>query len=381
MLRLPKNPLFPTLVFVKDVEFKKLQSGHKTGVYCLDWTKIEGIKHERWAEQFPCNPAPVTYCDCIPESQKKWVDGMQFLLSEEYLNEIRHCCFKAAEEWERNRPITKQGIVPVLHPAIAYIDTAFHLLADCLFDPETEYYSRSGIKMVTPFILTYRFWAYQTTFWNIKQWVNLPELLLLLDHIKKDKEDVHPFGVQVYEDLQKHLKSLEDNHYYQRIEKVGTPSEIDILNKFINNEVGSVTIHGRKIEIPNVGEIGLLYPVRLHHAKKKMTLTAEFNCSNMMKILPQLMEHNEIFDFALKGSSLVAKEAIIKGVSGTPPPTITIEFSYLTWASTVFDLQSKDSNEPLIKECGKINMQKIKESTEQDLAEADQPYRDLPQVE
>jgi hypothetical protein len=362
MLRLPKNPLFPTLVFVKNVEFKKLQSGNKTGVYCLDWEKIEGIKHERWANQFPCNPAPVTYCDCIPESQKKWVDGMQFLLSEEYLNEIRHCCFKAAEEWERTRPID-----PAINPALAYIDTAFHLLADCLFDSETEYYSRSGIKMLAPFILTYRFWAYQIPWWSVQHWVNLPELLLILEHIKKDKEDIQSFGIQVYEDLKKHLKLLEDNHYYQRIEKVKTPTESDVLNKFINNEVGSVVIHGKKIEIPDVGEISLLYPIRLHHAKKKITLTAEFQCSNMMKTLPQLLEYNRTFDFALKGSTLVAKEAIIKEVSGTPPPTITIEFSYFTWANSVFDLQSKDSNEPVIKECGKINLKKIKELTTQEL--------------
>jgi hypothetical protein len=237
--------------------------------------------------------------------------------------------------------------------------------------------------MLAPFILTYRFWANQTPFWNIKQWVNLPELMLILDQVKKDKEDIHPFGIQVYEDLQIHLKLLENNHYYQKIEKTGTPSEGDVLNKFINNEVGSVSLHGKKIEIPDIGEISLLYPVRLRRSKKKITLTAEFNCSNMMKILPELLEDKELFDFVLTkdGSSIIAKEAIIKSVSGTPPPTITIEFSYFTWANSVFDLQSKASDEPVIKECGKVNLQKIKELTKQDLEETDQQYRNLSQVE
>jgi hypothetical protein len=355
MLRLPKNLLFPTLVHLNEVNFKKLSSKGKIGVYRLDWAKINEIKHERWKEQFP--PSSVSFIGSLPEDLRHWVDRMQFALSEDYLQEIRYCSIKAAEEWDRKRPIT-HGMDPAIGPTLSFVSTAFHLLSDCLFDPDTEYYSRSGTKAIAPFILSYNFWAYQTEYWQVKQWANLPDFLKFLEQLKEKDQTTYLFGMKIYENLQSHFQRLEKNHYYKRTpERIHLAENMD-LDDFLMNKVADVTLDDQFFKIPDIGEINLIKPVRLRKTRGKITLNAEFQCQNMQKALMEIPNYKKSFSFFIINEKhlINAHGAVIKNISSNPPPQLTIE---------ILNLEIK--NEPPIKpddflECRKIDRKKIEEA-------------------
>jgi hypothetical protein len=369
MLHLHKSLLFPTLVYLEDIKFKNLPSNLKTSVYKLDWAKIEEIKLNQWLKQRPDKLSITSFCGTIPDSIKTWIDNMQFVLSEEYLQEIRHCSMKSVEEWDRKRPPAKHGLDPAIAPAISYIDTAFHLLADCLYDPETKFYSRSGIKMIAPYTLLYRFWAHQTEYWNITQWTNLPTFFQLLG-CNKDQETLL-FGTAVYEDLQKHLKLLEKNHFFH---KGAVRAENTVLDDFLLNKVASVTLKDLTIKIQDLGEIQLIYPIRLHKAQGKITLKAEFQCQNMQKVLQELPNYTKPFSFFIMSEKhlINAHDATIKGLTSNPPPQITIEIKSLENKRQPIKIVPYEFNE-----CCKIDLKRIEEVKKNEILALENPQENI----
>jgi hypothetical protein len=362
MLRLPKSLLFPSLTHLEDVSFKNMPTGLKTGVFKLDWAKTDEIKLDRWKEQFPCSPAPVPFCGTLPNDLMSWVDSMRFALSEDYLQEIRHCSMKAAKEWDRKRPVAKHGVDPAVGPTISYVDSAFQLLSDCLFDPETHFYSRSGLKLVAPYVLSHRFWAYQTPPRDAKAWVNLHELSLLLAGLKTDDTQTYLFGTKIIQSLQNHSKNLEETQYRNKKEEARPAINMN-LEDFLLNKTAEVTLQDKVMIIPNIGELQLVYPVNLRRSRGKIVLKAEFKCQNMSRMIQDLSEYSQPFDFILQNTILIAIEARIKNVSSNPPPEITIEFKFLKSNTG----QYFSSHCPENKECSKIDKNKIEKAKDQEL--------------
>lgn len=354
MLKMPQTLLFPTITHLGKIQFKNLPSSLKTSLYKIDWSKIEEIKYNNWKKQLNCSPSPVVYCDTLPAGIKTWANDMQFALSEEYLQEIRHCSTKAAEEWNRERPIAHQGIDPAIGPTISYVDTAFQLLSDCLYDPETNYFSRSGEKLIAPYALICRFWAYQTSCDNVIQRVNLPHLQSLIQNLKNEDKDTYHSGIEISRELQDHFRLIKYNTPNTKKAKAATNTQV---SDFFNNTEPSVTLKDTTINVPDIGELHLIKPV-LNRSRGKIILKAEFKCKNMN------IPTGITFDFFIQGlgiSTFFAKHATITSISATPPPEITIEIQSLQ-----HDRPSKEG------EVSKIDLNKIKKICDQETLAIDE---------
>lgn len=340
MLRLSKNLLFPSLLPCGEARFKNLPAG-VTNLYKLDWSQTDKIKENRLKEGH--------FCGTLPEVLKDWSDGKVFAITEAYLKEIRHYTLRSAEEWDRKNKLPDRS--PAIAPTVCYIQNAFHLLSDCLYDPITNYFSRSEEKFIAPFILSFRFWAYQTNPKNIKLYSNLSGLEL----VAQEKGDGLETGTLLA--LQEHLSHMIENSYKgpKTEPKVITPGN---LEDFVFNRKATSEISDQDIEIPDIGKIILKSPV-LNRKQGRCTLTAEISCTRPERMLQDMISYERTFPLTLsdglEGYGSVETTASIKSISSTPPARIILEFSI---------------NQTLGKEgpVGKIDRAKIEVSRNEELS-------------
>jgi len=113
-------------------------------VYSLDWS----------AQVFAGNKLPGIWDTKITE--------LQFMLSPQYLKEIYDNVDQASLEWSSHRPFDTMVRDFCVAPAIAHVYVAFKLICDCVYDPETRFYSRDSARILFPHAMCYKFWMNQT---------------------------------------------------------------------------------------------------------------------------------------------------------------------------------------------------------------------------
>lgn len=164
MLRSIHALYFPRLVHLEDTSFKSWSDSQKTtGIYKLDWNQIDELKKKRFLEHYSrCNPPQIVFPGTLPSEYDQWVKNLLFAIPTHYMAEIRRCAKTALMEWGVERHFDTMIREICLEPAISYIFVAFRMLADCLYDSETNYFYRGDDKIIAPQALLYKFWSFQT---------------------------------------------------------------------------------------------------------------------------------------------------------------------------------------------------------------------------
>jgi len=158
--------LFPRLKYLKNVQFKSHGGANKSSMrlYKLDWSKLEEIRqkdHEKWLlEYWPDRDVP--FWSSLPEKYETWVKNLTFAISDDYMKEIVRNAKRGLEEWSMHRSFDTNVREMCLKPAQEHIYIAFYLLADCLYDPETNYYYRNEDGQYAENAMVYKFWDGQT---------------------------------------------------------------------------------------------------------------------------------------------------------------------------------------------------------------------------
>jgi hypothetical protein len=214
MLGLDKESLlFPKLVFIKDGELKQEEENFLMGqspvrpvtpddkevvgkkppkyrvrpikLYRLDWTSVEKIKERnQWdriswlVKNGDVEDKPYPALPSLPASYREKMDQLVFAIPASYMDAINHCCRMASQEWEHKYPfdsIIRQGCY---EPAAAFVKVAFHLLADCIYDPHKQYYNRDwAANMVFKQTGLVRFWMHV-----VGSWVAMQNAGIEIDH-------------------------------------------------------------------------------------------------------------------------------------------------------------------------------------------------------
>lgn len=158
--------IFPKLRFLSEVQIGKHET--EACVYSLDWAKKKEIireRHERWWERHWADSHGKEPPPCLlglPEPWETWAEALQFALSSEYGREVRRCSQAARFEWSAERHFDTVIREACLKPATAFVETAFMLVADCVYDPETSYFSRDSRRGVVRAALLLKFWIGET---------------------------------------------------------------------------------------------------------------------------------------------------------------------------------------------------------------------------
>ena len=354
MLRYTNQLLFPTLKLIS------IQNDIKNNLYQLDWTDVDTLKKEKWLKTHQLT-SDQFFQGTIPVFLKAWVDDMQFAIPQGILDEIRHCSLKAEEEWGRRKPETRWEPIPTRGPAISYVQSAFTLLADCLFDPETNNFSRDSRKILVPCILIHRFWSYQTKPDNLMLYTGFQDLKKYYE----DKQITDTYFLNFIGSLENHINSLQDKNEKAPNKIIPNASLKDVLeNKRASALLKNITI----LKI-----LHLLRP-KIIRSSTGFLLTAEFEGD--LKLAPSIMDSNHNFTFFIKEENyiVVAHGARIRNIGGTPPPTITIDIDNLEIQKPdrPFLKVVKDPDESV----KKVDVNRIKEVRDNDL-KANQDFKEI----
>jgi hypothetical protein len=308
-------------------------------LYSLDWGHTDSLKKEKWLKTHQITsdqPFPGT----LPENYSKWVNEMQFAIPQGLLEEIRHYSLRAEEEWGRKKLETKWEPIPTRGPAASYVLSAFTLVADCLYDPKTDNYSRDDKKILIPYILAYRFWNFQTKPDNLALYSGLNDL-----KANPLSNNFNDFIVN----LELHMDLLREKK--------------EKANKIIPNATLKDVLDNKRpyafIKDITILSINLLKP-KITRSNKGFILTAEFE-GDPKKAL-NTMDTNQKITFSIKEENytVVARFARILNIGGTPPPTITLEIDKLI----VKEPDWIDDDTTSVK---KISLNRIKEVRDEDL--------------
>jgi len=185
---------FPKLVFEKAVTISN-QNAASTEIkplnlYALDWTRKTN----------KCSNG----CEELPEDYEYLLHSLRFSISDGYLKEIRRCAWSAVAEWNSIRLLDSSMKSVYLLSAASYIETAFKLLTDSLYDDETKYFYRKDDKKIIPYILLYKFWKNQTNNSLILSFTKTSELITMtLNHklSDSDNEQINKFLNFIEKDL------------------------------------------------------------------------------------------------------------------------------------------------------------------------------------
>lgn len=176
MLGLGGSLRFPHFSWVEAVEIDK--KGESIPCYTLDWGPINEIavgvpalperylalSEGAWAIRGNYGQAIAHYAQlALTESAKVSFFGMDTMM--------REVCYKTSQE-------------------AAF--TAFRLLADCAYDPNTRYWNRSQERVILPYLLAWRFWQKQTGSGCISDLAKIPDLRKAIEHgvWRKDAGDI-----------------------------------------------------------------------------------------------------------------------------------------------------------------------------------------------
>lgn len=153
--------VFPDLVHLEDVKFKSWSSNARTPLYRLDWSQKE-FKTEETPRFSPGAVHGEDHFCGLPPHWDRYVKSLQFTIPHSYMQEIHRQTTAASAVWAGDYPFDTVIREVCLGPAIAHVWVAFRLIADCEYDPSTNYFSRSPRHFLTPHLLVYKFWFGQT---------------------------------------------------------------------------------------------------------------------------------------------------------------------------------------------------------------------------
>jgi hypothetical protein len=146
--------VFPKLRYVEQLTTK---SDRELSGYRLDWTRVEEKDRKVWSEHARKG---ALYIPSLPPEFESLVEG-PFAISKEYHDEIVRNAQRGREEWMRDRPFDTAIREMCLETAQAHVEVAFKLLADCHYDLEARYWSRSN-KRILESALLWKMWYWQT---------------------------------------------------------------------------------------------------------------------------------------------------------------------------------------------------------------------------
>jgi hypothetical protein len=161
MLRLDHGLLFPSLRRFGETSFKSWQDESKTtDLYTLYWDDIDKIKQDNFLHHSITSSSK--FPGTLPKEYDDITKSFVFALPQKYVDEIKRQARTAQTEWSQNYQFDTNIREICLKPAITHIQVAFALLKDCLYDPSTNYFSRSPLKNITSQMMLYKFWSFQT---------------------------------------------------------------------------------------------------------------------------------------------------------------------------------------------------------------------------
>lgn len=172
MLGISSSLYFPRFRYLNRVYFNKrdrsasnLKLTDGIALYSLDWTpKDQACEeyHQKWLQEH-WNKCKIPFMPSLPEKYDTWIKSLTFAISHSYMNEITRNTRRGFEEWNIQRSFDTNIREYCLKPAIWHIYIAFYLISDCVYDPESNYYSRNyNENILIPHCLAYKFWAHQT---------------------------------------------------------------------------------------------------------------------------------------------------------------------------------------------------------------------------
>jgi len=161
--------LFPSLVRCGETTFKSGSDRGATTLYRLDWSRADSAREASWVKWAGDGPSTSStsfylckYHGTLPKKYDDWVKDMVFAIPQSYYDEIHRTARMGLIEWSTERHFDTMIREVCLQPAIGYIFTSFRLLADCIYDEKTNYFSRDPDKVIAPQALLYKFWSGQT---------------------------------------------------------------------------------------------------------------------------------------------------------------------------------------------------------------------------
>jgi len=169
MLRVVSPLYFPKLIRIGEVTFKAWSDSPKsTNIYKLDWSEAERIKKEKF-EKWANNHAGTSdslkkyqYFPELPQEYDEWLKDFTIALPANYYKTIREFSRRGLEVWSSEYSFDTMIRELCLKPAQAYIEVAFKLIADCLYDAGKNYFYRGDDKILFAHAALYKFWNGQT---------------------------------------------------------------------------------------------------------------------------------------------------------------------------------------------------------------------------
>jgi len=152
MLALSNSLHFPSLKYEGDTTFKSWGSGGRTILFSIDWEKFDGKLMTDYH----------SFVSALPDKWDTWLKNFQFAIPDSYLNEIHRCSRLGLFEWSRQLSFDTSIREMCMKTGDAFIKVAFNLIADCAYDPDTNYFYRGNDKYLLPNVMLYKFWGHQT---------------------------------------------------------------------------------------------------------------------------------------------------------------------------------------------------------------------------
>lgn len=369
MLRFSKYLLFPALKFQNTTSFKinfKNQDA-QIRIYKLDWASIDKIKEERWAELQYCSPPANLFPGTLPTCLKD-INDQLYAIPETFLEEIRLYSLKATEEYgSKGLDVFKPNTIPVpLTPAVSFILNAFNILADCAYDPSTNYFSRSNHKYILAYILAYKFWAFQVTPDLLERYSGLRELSLELQGLEQIAPAIYKDLALYYQSLIEHTKELIKKQAKEIIKVVAEAS----LEDFVTNKRASASLNNVILKIPEVGEIQF---TKITFTRRGgITLSGELDQNSVDIVLRAYSMGQFPRSFTTTVSDGIQEYLFhggcVEGLSGNPPPIIKMKFGQIQKKPTanLDDLNNVIYPANTVKQ---ISSERIKKGTEEALQE------------
>lgn len=197
MLGLGGSLRFPHLSWVEAVDIHT--NNEKIPCYTLNWGPLDEIK--------------CPYAVPLPEKYL-WMSEGAFAIRGNYGQAIAHYAQLALIEAAK---VSMFGLDTMMRETSHKVSeqavfTAFRLLADCDYDPKTQYWSRAPERLILPYLLAWRFWQKQTGRGLLWEKAKIPELIHRMDRSnwsKKEKALIEDF-LDTIRDTNKAMDEMAD---------------------------------------------------------------------------------------------------------------------------------------------------------------------------